>query len=78
MHQYCQTFGEDSLKTLALMGEEVGTPNRFFEDGEKNGDAQRRRFQHTFSAILSIPFLKVLSPGRVRSGRQVRSIDPTS
>ena len=65
------------LLTLALMGggEGVESPLRFFEDSE---NAQRRRSLHTISAILSTPFLKILSPVHLRSGYQIRSSDPTS
>ena len=76
MHQYCRIFGEDSLKTFTLVGGGEN-PLRFFEHIEK-GDSKRRRFKHTFSAILSTPFLKVWSPGHLRSGHQVTSIEPTS
>ena len=78
----CSARQDASTDMLLTLGVEcwvggVETPSGFSRIA-KNGRAQHRRFLRTLSAILSTPFIKIVSPCHLRSGHQVRSSDLTS
>ena len=68
-------------KTLGEWGMNIGEDNPRRARGEGGVLTPPSGFSvilHTFSCILSAPFLKISAQGNRRSGHQVRSSDPTS
>ena len=59
-------------------GGAFGRPPQVFLWIAQNGGAQRRYFWPTCSDIFSAHYVKILTPGQVRSGHQASSRDPTS
>ena len=65
--------------TRALQGGLFSPPPPVvFRRSQENGGAQRRQILHTCFPIFCAPWVKILTPGDLWSGHQVRSSDPTS
>ena len=71
-------MGRRTFYQLTTGGAFERPPLRFFEDSEKTAARSAAEFSPTLSPIFSATFVKISAQGRVRSGHQVRSSDPTT